>query len=829
MHTRSSSPLLAFALLFTGGLIAQSAEPANPEGSKPGEERAFGGVKACWCPAGTFLMGSPREEVDHRPDEEQVKVTLTRGFWMGKYEVTQGEWKRITGKLPGKLTEAGGTGDDFPVYEVNYAQAESFCKQLTELAHKSGELRADWEFHLPTEAQWEYTCRAGTTTATSFGDKLSSKQANFEGKPYNGAEEGPSLKKATKAGSYPANPWGLCDMHGNQFEWCRDWYHAKLPGGIDPDLSAKQGTINRDGTYSRVRRGGAFTDDGKFCRSALRLRYEPERGYDHIGFRVAAVPVGKPVSTPVPRSVYRPVVPAGWLVAREVDRENSKVRFLLLAPGGPVLIESHITVDGQPYQVLMERQLDAGIKMADANQDGKLEWALEGDQISLPGRGTLTRGAPGQMGLAFDLDNDGLASRYEVRRMVCLLTGGPPLVVGQSYAGSLSWETCFQQIADQDRDGTISKSELETLSHRLHLRDANDNELLEPYELLEGRAAAYLTLVPARAALVQLAPDTDWKYLARELVSRYPARPGALGSGEPRLGEMKSQLDSSGDGRLDASELRWLLTAEPQVRVEANMGKADPKPPGAFITSVSDELRKSARLSALNEGKAGDKRQFKLEVPGLRLAVNGQSPTDGFDQFQIQAQNYLEQFDKDENGYLDEKEQKTPGVARLAADWDRDGDGNIYLGEIRAALADNTRLENSRVFVDIMDEPKELFSFADTDRDGRLGPRELAGIRERLLLLDGNGSGELEPEEYPSLLRITFVRGQPSINPRMTRVIARRAPVSRALPKGWFNSMDGNGDHELSAREFLGTAEKFQVLDANHDGLLTETEAEFAK
>src|SRR5436190_8702725 len=146
--------LLTATLFAASTLVAQSGEPVKPEGSKAGEERVIGGVECCWCPAGKFLMGSPRDEVDHRPDEEQVKVTLTRGFWMGKYEVTQGDWKRITGKLPGKLTEAGGTGDDFPVYEVNYAQAESFCNKLTELAHKSGDLPAEWEFHLPTEAQW---------------------------------------------------------------------------------------------------------------------------------------------------------------------------------------------------------------------------------------------------------------------------------------------------------------------------------------------------------------------------------------------------------------------------------------------------------------------------------------------------------------------------------------------------------------------------------------------------------------------------------------------------------------------------------------------------
>jgi formylglycine-generating enzyme required for sulfatase activity len=227
-------------------------------------------------------MGSPPDEPERRPDEAQVEVTLTKGFWMGKYEVTQGQWKRVIGKLPGELTAALGDGDNFPVGNVNYPEAEAFCRKLTELGRQSGDLPNDSKFRLPTEAQWEYACRAGTKTATCFGDKLSSKQANFQGEPYNGAEEGPSLKRAAKVGSYPANAWGLHDMHGNVYEWCRDWYHQKLPGGDDPDLSAVSGT-------SRVRRGGGWTDDGMACRSARRLRFEPERRYDHIGFRVAAV------------------------------------------------------------------------------------------------------------------------------------------------------------------------------------------------------------------------------------------------------------------------------------------------------------------------------------------------------------------------------------------------------------------------------------------------------------------------------------------------------------------------------------------------------------
>jgi sulfatase modifying factor 1 len=258
-------------------------------GSRAGEEREVAGFKLCWCPAGKFLMGSPPDEPERRPDETQVEVTLSRGFWMGKYEVTQGQWKRVIGKLPGELTAELPEGDDYPVGNVNFAEAEAFCRKLTELGRESGGLPKEWEFRLPTEAQWEYACRAGTTTATSFGDKLSSGQANFKGKPYNGAEPGPSLGRAAKVGSYPANAWGLHDMHGNTYEWCRDWYHEKLPGGVDPDLSSRKGTMNRDGTFSRVRRGGAWCDDGWPCRSAFRLRYEPERRYDHIGFRIVAV------------------------------------------------------------------------------------------------------------------------------------------------------------------------------------------------------------------------------------------------------------------------------------------------------------------------------------------------------------------------------------------------------------------------------------------------------------------------------------------------------------------------------------------------------------
>lgn len=236
-------------------------------------------------------MGSPPDERGRREDEAQVDVTLSRGFWAGTFEVTQGQWRRVVGAFPDRLpSPAFGEGDDFPMYWVTFDQAESFCRVLTRRAHESGALPSTWVVTLPTEAQWEYACRAGTTAASAFGPALTIKIANFDPDAETRATR---LSGGSRpVGSYPANAWGLHDMHGNVWEWCRDYYHASLPGGTDPDLSDRLGVQNGDGSYSRVRRGGAWIEAEWACRSACRLRYEPHRNSDHIGFRVVVVARG---------------------------------------------------------------------------------------------------------------------------------------------------------------------------------------------------------------------------------------------------------------------------------------------------------------------------------------------------------------------------------------------------------------------------------------------------------------------------------------------------------------------------------------------------------
>jgi formylglycine-generating enzyme required for sulfatase activity len=283
---------LAASLVSPAGRLAADAvtQAASWRGRAPGEARTIGGMPFCWCPGGRFVMGSPTTERGRRPDEAQVEVVLTRGFWTATHEVTQDDWRRVSGVFPGRPPTAEfGEGDDYPVYWVSFEDAERYCIELTRRLRRSGDLPPGWAISLPTEAQWEYACRAGTRTATAFGETLAAGEANFGGAP--ARPPAPRRGRATRVRSYPANAWGLHDMHGNVWEWCRDFYHARLPGGTDPDLYALKGEANRDGTYSRVRRGGAWIEPEWACRSACRLRYEPHRSSDHIGFRVVAAEV----------------------------------------------------------------------------------------------------------------------------------------------------------------------------------------------------------------------------------------------------------------------------------------------------------------------------------------------------------------------------------------------------------------------------------------------------------------------------------------------------------------------------------------------------------
>lgn len=232
------------------------------------------GMQLSVIPPGTFPMG--------RENEAPQEVTHSQPFFVGRYEVTQGQWERVMGRQSGWQQKTG-TGDRIPAYGINYAEAVEFCWKLTQLDRDAGKLPKGYEYRLPTTAELEFACRAGTLTITYFGDKMSSRQANFDGSiPFNGAEKGPYLGKLTEVGSYPGNAWGLHDTHGNVTEWCLDWFHKKAKGGVDPAhlLPSPENSIPQ-----RVVKGGRYTDPGRYNRSSNRYFDYPENGSPGVGFR----------------------------------------------------------------------------------------------------------------------------------------------------------------------------------------------------------------------------------------------------------------------------------------------------------------------------------------------------------------------------------------------------------------------------------------------------------------------------------------------------------------------------------------------------------------
>ena len=259
-------------------LVKAPTEPVLTAPPPKGESFFIPDIKLdmLWCKPGTFQMGSPAEEKNRQDNETGHEVTLTKGFYLGKYEVTQEQWEKVMGSKPSQFK-----GATRPVEKVSWDDAIKFCEKLTQMEKTAGRLPEGWVYTLPTEAQWEYACRAGTTTATAFGDTLSSKQANFNGGyPYGGASKGPNLGRTTDVGSYPANAWGFHDMHGNVYEWCSDWYGDYPDGSASDPVGPSAGSL-------RVLRGGCWDSfGGQVCRSADRHGFGPGNRVNGLGFRV---------------------------------------------------------------------------------------------------------------------------------------------------------------------------------------------------------------------------------------------------------------------------------------------------------------------------------------------------------------------------------------------------------------------------------------------------------------------------------------------------------------------------------------------------------------
>jgi formylglycine-generating enzyme required for sulfatase activity len=311
-------------------------------GQEPGHEppkyiTTHIGMKFVWIPPGNFVMGSPLEEKERHQDETQHKVTLTKGFYLGAYPVTQEQWQVVMGTNPSSHKGA----QNLPVDNVSWDDCRVFLEKVSK---KEG--RA---YRLPSEAEWEFACRAGTTTPFYTGQNISTDQANFNGGfSSDGADEAGLFRgETTPMGSFPANAWGLFDMHGNIWQWCADWY-GEYPRAavVDPHglfaepsgasgliaqlsspifakrqaaikalkemgpaaIPALRGAVTHGSDLEtlrrvelllaaipkqrelRVLRGGSFGTLASFVRSATRSSAAPEQRYGGYGFRAALTP-----------------------------------------------------------------------------------------------------------------------------------------------------------------------------------------------------------------------------------------------------------------------------------------------------------------------------------------------------------------------------------------------------------------------------------------------------------------------------------------------------------------------------------------------------------
>ncbi|MDH3717646.1 MAG: formylglycine-generating enzyme family protein [Planctomycetota bacterium] len=225
------------------------------------------GMELAMIPAGQFMRGSPPGEEGRRADETRHPVRLTKAFYMGTTEVTQAQWKKVMDGNPSFFT-----GDALPVETVTWEDAVKFCRKLSD---KEGV-----RYRLPTEAEWEYACRAGTTTPFHTGPTITTDQANYHGSyTYGKGQQGKFREETTDAGSFAPNAWGLHDMHGNVWEWCADWYGAYPREEATDPHGPDQGEF-------RVIRSGCWINFPAICRAANRGKTVPVSWNFHFGFRV---------------------------------------------------------------------------------------------------------------------------------------------------------------------------------------------------------------------------------------------------------------------------------------------------------------------------------------------------------------------------------------------------------------------------------------------------------------------------------------------------------------------------------------------------------------
>jgi Ca2+-binding EF-hand superfamily protein len=526
--------------------------------------------------------------------------------------------------------------------------------------------------------------------------------------------------------------------------------------------------------------------------------------------------------------------PAGLPDRDNADPRDPLERFALLTPGGPLVIEASLTIDGQPFRIAREKLIDVLVAEADKDKDGKATWneALASSRFTL-GRIRLAddrqREAYAQ---SFDGNKDGLVDRNEARQFVAQVFQGPSFVVGgpPGFGGGIvvangrvvssgASQVDVRTLLDTDANGTLDEPEIAAASERLKSRDGDDNDLLESEEI-SGRPVAYARPAPyvgqpdQRAVL--LGPTARAQPLMAALKEVYKNNQDQI-EGFTAMPVLFGALDKNNSGRLEVDEVLGLNDVTPHVALSVDL-RATGQGTGVKLKSPADQIIRIREESA---------NAIVLALPGAKVSLAANRTTLPAANYDQTAASMIARFDQDKNGYLEKKEM--PGnLAQQLELWDADEDGKAFAPEIAASYTRMLAPQSSQIVVSIASQDNSLFSDLDVSRDSRLSLREMRAAPERIKGLDKDQDGRLTAREIPATIVATFGLGNAGYGGYSAPPLTRgSSPAASSAPE-WFTRMDRNGDGDLTLKEFLGRQSDFRKLDSNADGFIEPEEARTA-
>jgi len=511
-------------------------------------------------------------------------------------------------------------------------------------------------------------------------------------------------------------------------------------------------------------------------------------------------------------------------------------RFALLTPGGPLIVDVIITLDGDAHSSALEELVDEAYAAADTDGDGERTWEevansprfMYGQFGNLPVNDDAQKR---QLITMYDRNQDGLVDRGELPRFVTRNIGRArsfSLRSSNEFRTANRAQSPFRLLLDADHNGAITPAEMAAAPARLLSRDADDDQIITLADFKgDGQAmpgqmsSRRRTSEPDTAILIN--DRTKWAYASFALQELYAFGDVVRGRDWPLTPELFATLDTDGDDLLDRQEVEQLATVKPHLRLRARFGVKDAED-AVPVTSLELDFVDPSIEAAVTAIRRHQRRvSLELSRVEIEFFVNEDPALGNYEQV---AQNQFNALDADGNGYLQEDEvpNQVPGFDVPFAGVDANADGKVYLDELTAFLALRQRAYRGQVRARAADQEDALFTALDTSGDGRLHAREIAATPEMLAKMDLNQDGVLQSHEIPGSMVVGFVRGNPQQDDGLfVMPIGTSDTANVKLPR-WFLGMDTNADGEIGVHEFLGSAERFAEFDKNGDGFINPAE-----